>query len=181
MKITESSRLSYRLLDPYEDQENLFLLDQDPDVMRFINGGQPTTKEQIQQVMTPRLASYTNPDKGWGMWGAFDKDDQQFYGWVLVRPMHFFSPASDESDLELGWRIYKSVWGRGIATEAAKHIMHSLHELTGIKRFSAIAVKENVASIRIMEKLGMRFLKSGVHEDPLGDMEVETYLIDLAS
>jgi RimJ/RimL family protein N-acetyltransferase len=162
-----------------EDQELLFSLDQDPEVMRFINGGQPTTREALQDVMMPRLAAYTRPDKGWGMWGVFDRAGGRFYGWVLVRPMHFFTPDAHKPDLnldlELGWRFFKAVWGKGIATEAASHVMNSLHELTGVNRFSAIAVKENAASIRIMQKLGMRFIESGLHKDPLGDMVVDTY------
>ena len=177
MQISPSQRLNYRLLDPLNptDQALLLQLDQDPQVMRYINGGQPSTPEHMQQVLLPRLATYTQPDQGWGMWGVFQSDSQTFCGWVLVRPMHFFSTSPDDSDLELGWRFKQALWGQGIATEAAQHIAEALHQQRGILRFSAIAVAENQGSIRVMQKLGMTFVKSGLHRDPLGDMQVDTY------
>lgn len=181
MEILPTERLVLRLLNPTNvaDQELLYQLDQDTEVMRFISGGIPTTRQQHEDVLLPRLKSYTQIEKGWGMWGIFDKADSQFYGWILVRPMHFFSTEPHFFDLELGWRLARAAWGKGIATEAATHVMNTLHQRTGINQFSAIADKDNTASIRIMEKLGMRFIKSGIHADPLGDMQVETYSLAL--
>ncbi|WP_100641899.1 GNAT family N-acetyltransferase [Alteromonas facilis] len=177
MHITPSERLRFRLLDPNNpaDEEHLFQLDQDPEVMRFISGGKTTQRETLRDVMLPRLATYTRPEKGWGMWGVFDKENAAFCGWILVRPMHFFSDKPEPDNLEVGWRFARKYWGQGIATEAARNIIQALNELTGINQFSALAVKDNVGSIRIMQKLGMQYLSSGVHNDPLGDMLVETY------
>ncbi|MDM7859905.1 GNAT family N-acetyltransferase [Alteromonas sp. ASW11-36] len=176
--VVPTEHLSFRLLEPNAtDAVLLWELDQDPEVMRFINGGKPTSKTEIDQVFLPRLISYTNPESGWGMWGVFDQ--QQFVGWILVRPMNFFSERPKLANLELGWRFKRSTWGKGIATEAAQQVMRSIREQTGVTLFSAIAVKENTASIRIIEKLGMQFKYSGIHHDPLGDMQVDTYTVKL--
>ncbi|WP_100655600.1 GNAT family N-acetyltransferase [Alteromonas flava] len=177
MTIPPSARLSFRLLDPAsaDDIECLYALDQDPQVMHFINGGIATSRQQLQEVMLPRLASYTNPDKGWGMWGVFERASKAFIGWILVRPMHFFSAEPQWQNLELGWRFMQPYWGRGYATEAAAQVMAQLQKNTDVQVFSAIAVAENTASIAIMKKLGMQYLSSGLHRDPLGDMQVETY------
>lgn len=174
--ISPSKRLTYRLLHANEiDAELLFELDQDPKVMHFINGGEPTSREDISAVFIPRLGSYTNPAFGWGMWGVFEKPNETFIGWVLVRPMHFFSDNPQYRNLELGWRFKQLAWGRGIATEAAQQVLEGLANAGVADYFSAIAVRENAASLAIMKKLGMQFIESGIHRDPLGDMLVDTY------
>lgn len=176
--INPSARLRYRLLGS-KDANLLFELDQDPDVMRFISNGQITPIEKIHSTFIPRLAAYTDAMKGWGMWGVFCEPDDIFSGWILVRPMYFFSNAPEYKNLELGWRFKKNCWGKGIATEAARHIMDYLHTQTGINTFSAIAVTENTASINIMHKLGMQYVSSDLHKDPLGDMHVDKYTINI--
>ena len=178
--VEPSERLTYRLLNPTSDDTNLlFELDQDPEVMRFISNGVPTSMETINEVFVPRLSSFTSIQKGWGMWGVFTATNNKFIGWVLVRPMHFFSDNPQFHDLELGWRFKRSSWGQGYATESAQHVLSALANQTGITTFSAIAVTENHASINIMKKLGMQYVDSGVHKDPLGDMLVDTYRITL--
>ncbi|WP_366509048.1 hypothetical protein [uncultured Paraglaciecola sp.] len=59
MNIVPSARLSYKLMTN-EDGELLFQLDQDPDVMRFINGGKLTSMDEINDVFIPRMESYSN-------------------------------------------------------------------------------------------------------------------------
>ncbi|WP_440055301.1 GNAT family N-acetyltransferase [Pseudoalteromonas sp. T1lg65] len=175
MNITKSQRLSYRLLTA-DDAELLADLDSDPLVMKYINGGEPNSLQTIQEVFVPRLTSFTNENNGWGLWGCFDNTDSQFLGWILVRPMDFFNDRRNDKDLELGWRFKRCVWGKGYATEAANHIMMELPKLAdGIEAFSAIALEDNAASINIMKKLSMTFVKKGTHRDPLGDLEVVYY------
>jgi hypothetical protein len=90
------------------DAEALWLLDQDPEVMLFLNGGKPSTKKDISEIMIPRMMSYRNESKGWGIWQVCDASTQEYLGWVLVRPMHFFSEKPDYEDIELGWRFLKT-------------------------------------------------------------------------
>ena len=67
MNITSSNRLSYKLIDE-SDSEFLYQLDQNPEVMRYINGGVKTTREDIVNKFIPRHNAYKNPDKGLGLW-----------------------------------------------------------------------------------------------------------------
>jgi RimJ/RimL family protein N-acetyltransferase len=157
------------------DTQDLFDLDQNPDVMKFINGGKTTSMDDIKNIFLPRMASYTNPDKGWGLWKVNVLQSNLFIGWVLVRPMDFFTENPQFNDLELGWRFKQESWGKGYATEAAKQIMQALIENKSATEYSAIAVTENQASINIMKKLGMKFQKHDIHKDPLGDMQVDYY------
>lgn len=178
MIINNSDRLSFQLMDE-KDTQDLFDLDQNPEVMKFINGGKPTSIEDIKNIFLPRMASYTNAEKGWGLWSVKVSESRSFIGWVLVRPMDFFSDNPQFNDLELGWRFKQESWGKGYATEAAKSIMQALIENKSASQYSAIAVTDNTASIGIMKKLGMQFIKHDLHKDPLGDLEVDYYSLEV--
>lgn len=172
--INDSSRLTYRLMEQ-SDAQDLWLLDQDPEVMQFINGGKANSRSTIDSVFIPRMLSYMNPEKGWGIWKVSEKNSQEYLGWVLVRPMDFFSDAPKYEDIELGWRFFKNAWGKGYATEAASTIKDALTEQEDIGYFSALALKDNVGSINIMKKIGMNFIKEYLHQDPIGDFQAVHY------
>ncbi|WP_448547998.1 GNAT family N-acetyltransferase [Thalassotalea fusca] len=174
MQITPSNRLSYRLVTR-DDKQDLFDLDQDPAVMEHLNGGKPTTMEEIENIWIPRMEKYATPEKGWGIWHVTLTDTGEFLGFILMRPMGFFEGKPDEQDLETGWRFFQHTWGKGYATEAAKHLMTEIAKTQDIKSFSAIAVKENVASIAVMKKLGMTFIKEAINDDPLFEGELVVY------
>ncbi|WP_154224391.1 GNAT family N-acetyltransferase [Marinicella rhabdoformis] len=174
LNIPDSERLIYRFLTQ-NDTDLLFDLDQDPEVMKYINGGKVSTMEDLTQVMLPRMASYADQSKGWGLWGVFTKDNAAFIGWILVRPMDFFSDNPKWQDLELGWRFKQSSWGKGYATEAAIAVKNTLETTQQITHFTALAFPDNQGSINIMKKLGMTYVKTDIHKDPLGDDEVVYY------
>lgn len=174
MNVPDSERLRFRLLDR-EDADLFYELDQDPEVMKFINGGKPTKREEIESIYLPRLESYLNPEQGWGIWGVFLKEDGRFLGWILVRPMNFFTAERDDSNLELGWRFFQREWGYGFATEAAKHVAESVETDPSVSRVSALAMEGNTASISVMTKLGMKYVKTYLHRDPLGDATCVLY------
>lgn len=178
MQVNDSDRLIYRPMT-LDDHNLMFELDNDPAVMEFITDGKIPTMEEIQQIAIPRLAKYLNVEKGWGLWNAFLKDSGEYIGWVLVRPMNFFGDEPILDDIELGWRFKQSCWGKGYGTEAAKQVMTALSELPYIKRFTALAVEDNIASIKIMKKLGMIYEKTDLYKDAqFGDLEVVYYSID---
>ena len=174
LHVPNSERLTYRFLTP-NDAGLLFELDQDTEVMKYINGGTMSTMDDINNVMLPRMASYANPIKGWGLWGVFTQNDKAFIGWVLVRPMDFFSDSPKSHDLELGWRFKRTSWGKGYGTEAAIAVKGALAATQQMTHFSAIAFPDNQGSINIMKKLGMTYIKTDIHCDPLGNEEVVYY------
>lgn len=174
VKIPDSTRLEFNFVTS-QDANFLFDLDQDPEVMKYINGGKVTSREQIKEVFLPRLAKYANPEKGWGLWRVTIKESAKDIGWILVRPNLFFSENPEFDNLEVGWRFLQSSWGNGYATEAAEAVVEQVIKLDEVKRISAIAMDGNWGSIKIMEKLGMSFVKQYLHEDPLGDSEVVYY------
>ncbi len=178
MNIKNSARLSYAPMTRSDD-DLLFQLDQDAEVMRFINGGKLSTMEDVINVYIPRIESFTNEDEGWGFWKVLLKDSGEFIGWILVRPMNFFTDKPELDNLELGWRFKRDSWGKGLATEAAENIKQALISKGSSNRFSAIALEGNLASIKIMQKLGMEYIKTYFHEDPLFSEEVVLYEMSL--
>lgn len=94
LQVPATSRLSFRLMGE-EDAQALFELDQDPEVMRYLNAGICTTMEQIEQRMLPRMLAYRDPKLGHGIWQVTTRADceqlpSSYIGWILVRPMGFF-------------------------------------------------------------------------------------------
>ncbi len=185
MQIPASRRLTFRLLDK-QDAELLFRLDQDPAVMQYINGGVPSSMQDIVQRMLPRMQAYRDPVKGFGIYGVFAREalmltsGQQlakgdYLGWVLVRPMNFFTTGAEPDDLELGWRFFRHCWRQGIASEAAATVAAVVAKQPGIARLSAIALPDNHGSVAVMQKLGMSYVKRYIHRDPLGDYDVVLY------
>jgi len=158
-----------------DDAQALWELDQDPEVMRFINGGEPHSMELIKEDYLPRLKAYTNAAEGWGLWQVSNKVTQEYLGWVLVRPMDFFSDTPNFDDLELGWRFFKKSWGKGYATEAAIAIKDAIAEQAEVGFVSALAIEDNSASISVMKKMGMTFIKRYMHKDPSGDFMAVHY------
>jgi RimJ/RimL family protein N-acetyltransferase len=159
------------------DAELLFQLDQDPEVMRFINDGKISSRETITDILIPRMEKYLNPQKGWGLWQVNISETDVYIGWVLVRPMHFFSDSPEFDNLELGWRFFRSSWGKGFASEAANHIKNALAEKPENRKFSAIADEKNLGSIGVMKNIDMSYIKTYLHKDPLFECQVAYYQV----
>jgi RimJ/RimL family protein N-acetyltransferase len=104
---------------------------------------------------------------------------QQEIGWILVRPMDFFSDNPIWHDIELGWRFFQSTWGKGYASEAAIQIQQALAKQPENKVFSAVAMHGNNGSVGVMKKMGMEYIKSYTHSDSqLGDLDVVLYRME---
>lgn len=178
LHVPNSTRLKYRLMTP-DDIDSFLELDSDAEVMKYINGGKPTTRDAFIQNYVPRLTAFTHPEKAWGMWQASTIEESEFLGWVLVRPMGFFGDNPDHSDIELGWRFKRSTWGNGYGTEAARAILQALSTQLNYRTFTSVADKRNAGSINIMRKLGMTFVSEGIESSPMGDIEAVTYQLTI--
>jgi RimJ/RimL family protein N-acetyltransferase len=88
------------------DVDNLVSLDADPDVMRFVNGGKPTSREEIENEFLPAFLGYYQRYQEYGFWAAIERSTGEFLGWFPFRPR---DPAVPEQ-AELGYRLRKSAF-----------------------------------------------------------------------
>jgi RimJ/RimL family protein N-acetyltransferase len=151
----ETERL---LLRPFTDADahNLFDLDSDPDVMRYVNGGSPTPLDVVQNDDLPWFIEYGRRHEGFGFWAAVEKATGEFVGWFLFRPEADGSP--DEP--ELGYRLRKSAWGKGYATEGSRALVRMGFTVLGVPRVVASAHADNLASRHVMEKVGLTLVRT---------------------
>jgi len=138
------------------DVDNLVDLDSDPDVMRFINGGRPTPREEIQNDTLPRFLDYYERFAGYGFWAAIERSTGAFVGWFHFRPPEGASPDV----AELGYRLRKSAWGKGYGTEGSRALIRKGFTELGVRRVVASTMVVNVASWRVMEKAGLRLVRT---------------------
>src|SRR5215213_11905042 len=134
-----------------DDVDNLYHLDSDPEVMRYVTGGATTPREVVERVDLPAFMSYYDRFDGYGFWAAIDKTTARFLGWFHLRPQE-----GDPLDQpELGYRLCREVWGMGYATEGARALIRKGFTDLGAQRVVAMAFRDNLASCRVMEKSGM--------------------------
>jgi RimJ/RimL family protein N-acetyltransferase len=144
----ETERLILRRFTE-SDADELFALDSDPEVMRYLNGGRPTPLEVIVERSLPALI------KG-GFFAALDKPEGHFLGWFHLRPAA--NGPADEP--ELGYRLHKWSWGRGYATEGSFALIDKAFAELGARRVFAQTMAVNLGSRRVMEKCGMRYVRT---------------------
>ncbi|MEL7121789.1 MAG: GNAT family N-acetyltransferase [Bacteroidota bacterium] len=145
-------RLKLRALE-WKDLDFLHLLSVNPKVMKYINHGRPLTREQARRDLNRRMK--ISNDK-YGYWVIERLSDQAFIGWVGLKPL------DKSTEIEIGYRFLESYWGRGYATEAASCILDYAFRYVKLNKVVAVALKENQASQRVMEKCGMEYKKEGV-------------------
>lgn len=150
----ETERLILRKLTD-ADVENLFALDSDPAVMRFINGGRPTPRETIENEIIPRLLGYYSRADGYGARAAIEKSTGEFIGWFSLRPHE-----GDLDKVELAYRLRQSAWGKGYATEGSRALVDNGFSELGAQRVFATAMTVNAASRRVMEKVGLQYVRT---------------------
>jgi len=123
----------------------------DPDVMRYISGGSPRSDAQIREFIARQQNHFRS--HGFCLWKLLLKPQARLIGFCGLQPLEL----DGASEVEIGWRLMKHQWGRGLATEAARVALQRAVEHAHLARVIAIAMPENHASLRVMEKLGMNF------------------------
>ncbi|NEA39124.1 GNAT family N-acetyltransferase [Streptomyces sp. SID11385] len=173
--LLETDRLTLRAFTE-ADTDDLLALDNDPAVTRFINGGRPTSREEIRTGPLPRLLHHYPGLGTRGYWAAQERESGAFLGWFAFRPLLEQSP----DEVELGYRLRQEAWGRGYATEGSRALIRKGFTSLGVHRVTANTMTVNTASRRVMEKCGLTFLRHYTEDWPdviegseHGDVEYE--------
>jgi RimJ/RimL family protein N-acetyltransferase len=157
--ILETPRLIMRQFTK-DDVDNLFELNSDPEVMRYINGGRPTPRELIRDEIIPfHLAVYDRLDR-LGTWAAESSATGEFLGWFHFRP----GPSTDITNIDLGYRLRRSAWDKGYATEGSRALISRGFTDLGVERVFGHTMTVNTASRGVMEKCGLILVRTSRYE-----------------
>jgi RimJ/RimL family protein N-acetyltransferase len=168
--VLETKRLLLRRVT-LSDAPLLQALDSDPEVIRYTDlGGCPSLAAR-RDIILPRWLAYYAAYENRGYWIAEEKASSEFLGWFHFRPAKDNPQEKDSpqekdgsEEAELGYRLKRSAWGQGYATEMAQELVRRGFEEWGAKRITATALAANRASIRVMEKAGLRFEETYTYE-----------------
>lgn len=132
-------------------------LNSDPEIVKYVHEPTLKTIEHAQDILNNIiLPQYQN---NLGRWAIHTKHNMDFIGWCGLK----YLPEPDEVDL--GYRLMQKAWGHGYATEAAQaSLEHGFNELN-LKLITGRAHIENLASIKVLEKIGMDFISEGLVDD----------------
>lgn len=146
--ILETKRLQLREFT-INDATHFYQLNLDDDVIKY------TGDVAFSSINEARifLENYTDYKKnGFGRWAVISKETGEFLGWCGLK-------LNEENLVDLGYRFYKKEWGKGYATESAKACLHYGFKTLNLDTIIARTATENVASVKVLEKLGMQFYK----------------------
>jgi len=130
-----------------DDLEPWVAMGRDPEVMRFF----PSLVERDRAVEAMTRIRAHHAREGFGFWAV--ELGGTFVGFCGIGRVPFeahFTPA-----VEIGWRLARSCWGHGYATEAARAALAYGFDVVGLREIVAFLVPENARSARVCEKLGM--------------------------
>jgi len=154
-KILENEQIYLRKLT-VSDAIHFFNLNNDPDVLQF-TGDKPFLNRKEAESF---LAHYPNYKRdGYGRWAVCMQETDEFLGWCGLRK------CIDSGQVDIGFRFYKKHWGKGYASVATKLCVNFGFNTLKLEQIVGNAYAENKASIRVLEKCGFVFQKSGVYDD----------------
>jgi RimJ/RimL family protein N-acetyltransferase len=134
----------------------------DPRVMRFI-APQPPSRAEVESTILPAyLREYQELADGLGSFAAIEKATGQLAGRFSLRPANSYGLAGGT---ELGYRLYPACWGRGLATEGARAMIGSAFGRLHLDRVVATTMADNAGSWRVLEKCGMRLVRTFYYPD----------------
>lgn len=153
--VIETERLLLRQFTA-EDAPLIYELNLDPEVTRYTLdpiADLDQARRVLEQTIIPQYALYNH-----GRWAVHTREGMAFIGWCGLKAL----PGLNEIDL--GYRFMKKAWGRGYATEAAFASIRYGFETLGLRRIVGRALPGNLASLRVLEKCGMRYVGEEVVE-----------------
>jgi RimJ/RimL family protein N-acetyltransferase len=134
----------------------------DPRVMRFITLQPPSLTEVGSKILPGYLREYRELADGLGSFAAIEKKTGQMAGRFSLKPASSYGLSGGT---ELGYRLYPAFWGRGLATEGARALIESAFERLHLDRIVATTMADNTGSWRVLDKCGLRLVKTFYYPD----------------
>ena len=153
--IIETPRL---LIRPFTagDASLIQALNSEPAVLQYIPEPVIDSEEKALEILTTIILPQYH--RKLGRWAVVVKDNNQFIGWCGLK---WLEPSGE---IDLGYRYLPAAWGKGYATEAAARLLTYGFEQLGLPKIIAHAHRENVASQKVLEKIGMTLVGEGMED-----------------
>ena len=146
----ETERVLLRPFSP-DDLDAFALICADPEVMRYIGDGQPLSQAQTQTRLAA-IIEHRNRH-GFGVWAAVDRKIGDLMGYCGLQFL------DNTPEVEIGYRLARRFWGMGLASEAARASLEFGFGQLELDRIAAVVQPGNLASRRVVEKIGLKFVK----------------------
>jgi len=148
-KEIESNKYLLRKIT-YSDLKDMLEMYSDEDVMKFNSGQKINYIEDIIKLIDIIDKGFEN--KWFIRWGVIEKGTNEYLGDLAL---HSFD--ENENKVQIGYMLKKSYWNKGIMSEVAQLLIDYVNENTSIQTIEAYIHPQNIASIKLAEKLGFRF------------------------
>ena len=149
-KVIETFRLYLREFD-LSDAKSMFDLNNDKEVIKYTGDDHFSSELEALDF----IKNYDHYKiHGFGRWAVILKKSNEFIGWSGLK-------LNEENNIDIGFRFYKKYWGLGFASESAKAVLEYGFNVLKLECIVGRVAPENIASVRILEKLGMKFKKQG--------------------
>jgi ribosomal-protein-alanine N-acetyltransferase len=136
-----------------DDAESMFALNADPEVMRYVPDSAFASVDEARAFLVQYQDVYRSD--GFARWAAIETATSTWLGWCGLR-------RQTDGQVDLGYRYLRRFWGHGLATEAARACVEFGFRTLGLERIIARAEPDNVASVRVLAKIGLRFERRDV-------------------
>ncbi len=150
----ETRQLLLRHFTP-KDADALYRLYSQPELFKYMSNRKPLLWEETSVFIDALEENWKQYH--FGVWAVVDKKYQELIGHCG------FKFLENTEEVQIGYLLAKSYWGRGLATEAAEAALCFGFEIAKLERIVAIAKHENIASRRVMEKVGMKYEKDAYY------------------
>ena len=155
MTLLTTSRLR---LEPFAEGHlaGLNKMNSDPEVMRYLSAGRPETLEETRAIIGRVMKRWG--EVGYSWWALFERETEELVGAGAVQNLRREANLVPDLDcpLEIGWRLRRDRWGRGLAVEAGRAMGDFAFNELNARELFAVCDPANVASANVMRRLGMQ-------------------------
>lgn len=156
----ETKRLIIRTITE-DDTQGIFELDADPQVHQYLGKKPIKSMEEATAIVQYIRNQYKN--YGIGRWAVIDKENNEFIGWSGLK--YETQVRSNFNYYDLGYRLKKKYWGKGIATETALLSLSYGFEKMNLSEIYAGADIDNIASNKVLQKVGLKFIETFMYDN----------------
>jgi len=161
--ILETERFFLRELIE-EDVDGFYELDSDPEVHRYLGNSPVSDKQKLLEIIKYVQQQYV--ENSIGRWAIIDKQTNEFIGWCGLKLVKD-NINNQTNYYDLGYRLIRKHWGKGIATETAKASIDYGFNVLQLKEIIAAIHCDNDASNNVVKKLGFELIETFEFEDEM--------------